>query len=257
MFRRFWQIWAGPRGSAASSAIARTRLSNFGAWPLRQSRQSSFFTHKVTFPRHGPRTRRPGHGRAVLSASQSGIYGTVFMSIVMLVTDESMDYRTRQDLAFAIVHNIMGEADYTNKIARYWATGQLILASYSGSDIKVHGRLRPDPASGWTDDELEAVVMTAPDPDWPDGTLVFCQAVLFDPDPDAVYIAEHGNRATDAAEALLTKVEEFAKDHGGPVRGALLLMQPNGDWKSLYWDSKRWINVVYLEWQTAASMGFE
>lgn len=179
------------------------------------------------------------------------------MSIVMLVTDESIDYQTRQDLAFATVYNIMHEPDHKTKIARYWATGQFMLASYSGSEIQVHGKLRPDPASGWTDDELEAVVLTAPDPDWPDGTLVFCQAVLHDPDPDAVYIAEHGNRATDAAEALLAQVEEFARDHGGPVRGGLLLMQPNGDWKSLYWDSKRWINVVYLEWQTAASMGFE
>ncbi|KAI1773234.1 hypothetical protein F4818DRAFT_121283 [Hypoxylon cercidicola] len=241
MLRRLLQLGAaGPRGS---TAFAKTRLS----WP--RSRQS-FFSHHVAIPRGGPRAR-PSR---VLRASQSGIYGTVFMSIVMLVTDASMDYGARQDLAFSIVHSIMHERDPEVQLLTYWATGQWMLAGYAGADVEVHGRLR---APGWADDELEAVVMTAPDPEWRGGTLVVCQAVLFDPDPDDVYVAEHGNRATDAAEALLVKVEEFARGHGGPVRGGILLMQPNGDWKSVYFDGKRWINVVYLEWQTAASMGFE
>ncbi|XXH01834.1 hypothetical protein Hte_008196 [Hypoxylon texense] len=291
MLRRLWQqSWAGPRGSTAASSVFPKTRSSFGStWPARQSRQSSFFTHnthnithKVAFPRHGPRTRHPGQqqGRRryhhyhhhVLRAGPSGIYGTIFMSIVLLVTDPTMDWQARQEAALATVYGIMYEPDEAVKIGRFWRTGLELLGAYAGiaaAEIRVYDPRRQLGSTsssssalgalpGWPDDELAWVVCTAPDPEWPGGTLVLCQAVLFDPpDPDAVYVAEHGNRATDASEALLVKVEEFARGLGGPVRGGILLMQPNGDWKSVYFDGKRWINVVYLEWQTAASMGLE
>ncbi|KAI4861030.1 hypothetical protein F4820DRAFT_82301 [Hypoxylon rubiginosum] len=259
MLRRLSQFWAGPRAAAKVCPKAK---SPFGTWPPRQSRQSSFFTHKVTFPRHGPRTRQPGYGRRVLRASPSGIYGTIFMSIVMLVPADSMDYQTRREVAFATFYHVMNAPDEKTKVLRFWVTGLELFARYAGAaDAAEVDRTRwlveLDPASGWTRDDLQATVVTAPDPERPGGTLVFCQAVLYDPDPGTVYVAEHGNRATDAAEDLLVKVEEFARELGGPVRGGILLMQPNGDWKNVYFDGKRWINVVYLEWQTAASMGFE
>ncbi|KAI0179873.1 hypothetical protein GGR52DRAFT_216180 [Hypoxylon sp. FL1284] len=289
MLRKLWQIGAGARGSSAAPILAQSSFQSASSLLIRtqpqrqQSRQSSFFTgtHKnddkvKLFPgTGGGRRRSEGGGRGsyyydggrrraharTLRAAASGIYGTIFMSIVMLVADESMSYQSRQALALSSVYDIMQERDPDEKIRRYWATGRAALEAYAAAggpdDVVVCGAVRPDPRAGWADDEIDAVVMTAPDPEWPGGTLVFCQAVLFDMEPDAIYVAEHGNRATDAAEALLVTVEEFARDLGGPVRGGLLIMQPSGDWKSLYFDGKRWINVVYLEWQTAASMGLE
>lgn len=179
------------------------------------------------------------------------------MSIAMLVTDENMSYPERQELALKTVYNIIFEQDEEAKLKRYWETGRWLLATYSGTEVQDHGYLQAAPDSGWGDDDLEARLMTTPDPDFPGTTFIFCQAVLYDFEPSEVYIAQHGNRATDAAEAMLSAFESFARHQEGPVRGVILLMQPNGDWKSLYFDGKRWINVVYLEWQTPATLGYE
>ncbi|OTB02059.1 hypothetical protein M426DRAFT_25070 [Hypoxylon sp. CI-4A] len=180
------------------------------------------------------------------------------MSIAMLVTDTSIDYRERQEIALKTVYDIILEADEATKVQRYWDTGLSLLHKYSAAEIQDHGSLSPDPELGWREDELETRLMTTPDPDYPRSTFVFCQAVLYDHEPDdSVYVAQHGNRATDATEALLPAFEAFVERCDGPVRGVILLMQPNGDWKSVYFDGKRWINVVYLEWQTPATLGYE
>lgn len=179
------------------------------------------------------------------------------MSIAMLVTDTTLDYKERQELALKTVYDIITELDEKKKLKRYWETGLQLLGLYSGAEIQHHGHLQPDPQAGWRDDELETWLLSTPDPDYPGWTFVFCQALLHDLDPSDVYIAQHGNRATDATEALLPAFEDFARDRDGPVRGVILLMQPNGDWKSVYFDGKRWINVVYLEWQTPATLGYE
>lgn len=179
------------------------------------------------------------------------------MSVALLVTDTTLDIRERQALALKTVYDIINEKDEATKLKRYWDTGLWLLEIYSGAEVEHHGPLPPVKDSGWTDDELETRLMTAPDPDF-EGTFVFCQALLFVEEEETdVYLAQNGNRVTDATEALLPTFEAFARDCGGPVRGVILLVQPDGDWKSVYFDGKRWINVVYLEWQTPASLGFE
>ncbi|OTA66093.1 hypothetical protein K449DRAFT_392022 [Hypoxylon sp. EC38] len=249
MFRRFW---AGPRGPAATTA----RLFSFRLWSPRQSYQSFFARQKAARPELGPRPHQ-SQSRILRAAAQQGIYGSIFMSIAMLVTDTTLDYKERQELALKTVYDIITELDEKTKLKRYWETGLHLLGLYSGAEIQHHGRLQTDPQAGWRDDELETWLLSTPDPDYPGWTFVFCQALLHDLDPEEVYIAQHGNRATDATEALLPAFEDFARDRDGPVRGVILLMQPNGDWKSVYFDGKRWINVVYLEWQTPATLGYE
>ncbi|KAI0836973.1 hypothetical protein F5Y06DRAFT_98001 [Hypoxylon sp. FL0890] len=245
MFRR---LWAGPRGPATNRLSFTYRL-----WPRQQSHQSFFTRRAPAAHRSRPHQSQP----RILQAAQRGIYGSIFMSIAMLVTDKSLDYSERQELALKTVYDIITEADEEKKIKRYWETGLQLLAQYSGAEIEHHGRLHPDPEAGWSDEELVTWLMSAPDPDYPGWTFVLCQALLRDPSPAEVYIALHGNRATDATEALLPAFEEFASARDGPVRGVVLLMQPDGDWKSVYFDGKRWINVVYLEWQTPATLGYE
>ncbi|KAI0380472.1 hypothetical protein F5Y04DRAFT_257453 [Hypomontagnella monticulosa] len=248
MLRR---LWAGPRGSATTTKFS----SRF--WRPQQTNRS-FFTPPPTRTQQGPRTRQSRQSQSrILHASHAGIYGSICMSVAMLVTDTTLDFRERQALALKTVYDIVNERDEATKLKRYWDTGLWLLGIYSGAEIEHHGPLRPVKNSGWTEDELETRLMTTPDPDF-DGTFVFCQALLFDDYRDTdVYVAQNGNRVTDATEALLPTFEAFAKECRGPVRGVILLVQPDGDWKSVYYDGKRWINIVYLEWQTPASLGYE
>lgn len=178
------------------------------------------------------------------------------MSIGMLVTDTSLDFSERKRLAMKAVYGIIMEEDLQVMLLRYWSTGDWLLRLYSGAAVTHHGRLRPAAESGWSDDELDARLMSTPDPDFPGSTFLLCQAVLYDREQDEseVYVSEFGSRSADATEALLASFEAFAKECKEPVRGVLLLMESDGGWRSIYFDGKRWINVLYLEWQTAANL---
>ncbi|KAI1136484.1 hypothetical protein F5Y05DRAFT_405387 [Hypoxylon sp. FL0543] len=237
MFRR---LWAGLQGPATSRVGVILRPG-----PRHQTYQS-FFTRRAARSELGLRTPQSQH--RILEA---GVYGLIFMSVAMLVTDTSMSYRERRDLALKTIFDIVREEDEPTKVRRYCETGLQLLGRYSGAEIQHHGPLRPDPEAGWRDDELVTWLMSTPDPDYPGWTFVLCQALLLDPYPEEVYITQHGNRCADASQALMPAFDDFARDYGGPVRGVLLMMQQNGDGQSLYFDGKRWINIAYIELQAA------
>jgi hypothetical protein len=172
------------------------------------------------------------------------------------VLNEALDWETRCALAVDMVQSITLEDDVEERSRKFYATGESLLVAYSGAEIEHHeGAIRLRADDGWGDN-LETRILTAPDPDFEGGTLVLGLATLRDPGKET-YFAVHGNRITDATESVLSEMEVFASTlPASPrVRGALLLLDQNGDWKCVYWDGKRWINIVYLEWQTAGSMG--
>ncbi|KAH9993452.1 hypothetical protein F4779DRAFT_608685 [Xylariaceae sp. FL0662B] len=237
MFRRFW---AGPRCPASKIC--------FSFRPRSQLRR--LLTQRAAIPRRSTWSRQT-HSK-ILSAR---VYGSIFLSIGLLVTNEALDWEVRRNLAVSIVQEITLEPDMAKKLQRYWELGPWLLQLYSGAEAEDHGPLPLDTDTEFAEDELQTELLTVADPERPGGTFILCQGLLAEKDEDEVYVAVHGNRLTDVTEALLSSFETFAKDYGS-ARGVVLLMQPNGDWKSVYFDGRRWINVVYLEWQTPTSMGF-
>ncbi|KAH9904512.1 hypothetical protein F4778DRAFT_780486 [Xylariomycetidae sp. FL2044] len=253
MFRR---LCAGSRAPAArflSSTLPR------------QAHSRAVISREAVTPAKRPRPLLPSRRirdqqeqrRKLLGAR---IYGTVWISIGMLVMDESLDWRTRIGIGIQVVQNITLEQDHPTRLKQFWDTGHWLLHQYGGTDVEHHGALRLPADSGFSSpDELETRLLTVPDPDIPGGTVILCLAAFLGPDEEdtEIYVSEHGNRLTDAAEAMLPAFEKFAAETypSSPTRGAILVLQQNSDWKSVYWDGHRWINLVYLEWQTAESMG--
>ncbi|KAK7911181.1 hypothetical protein PG985_013662 [Apiospora marii] len=191
------------------------------------------------------------------------IYGTLFLSVALLVPDESMDWDARSELGIKTVQDILRPATYAEKKHEFMMTGAALLALYSGGqadDVQVHETPLVATAESQMEGHLQNLVLTAPDPEVPGGTLVLCQSVFVDDHEPEFYVSTHGSMNNDAAEALIPPFEEFARTlraaGGGPVRGAMLLLEASGSWKCIYWDGKRWFNLIFLEWQTAESMGF-
>ncbi|KAK8040983.1 hypothetical protein PG994_013990 [Apiospora phragmitis] len=189
------------------------------------------------------------------------IYGTLFLSIALLVPDESLSWDERSELGIKTVQDVTSPASYAEKKAEFMKTGAALLSMFSGGGsevVQVHEPLAATAESQLDGGQLENWVMTAPDPEVAGGTLVVCQSVFAADDEPDFYVSTHGSMNNDAAEALIPAFEAFAATlrPRGPVRGAMMLIQASGDWKCIYWDGKRWFNLIFLEWQTAESMGF-
>ncbi|KAI8626247.1 hypothetical protein F5Y19DRAFT_447692 [Xylariaceae sp. FL1651] len=249
MLRR---LWAGSRAPAhnLTSSLCRS--------PQQFLFRQVHFSPRSRILRHGPQNNHHHHHQWGKSSRQlhARIYGSVYTSIGFLVLNEALDWEVRRNLGIETVQNITLEADSARKWRKFYETGESLLAAYSGAEVEHHeGAIRFREEAGWGD-ELETRVLTAPDPEVEGGTLVLCLSVLRDPEEE-IYFSEHGNRLTDATMTVLPEVEAFARalPASPKVRGAMILLQQDGDWKSLYYDGTRWINIVYLEWQTAESMG--
>lgn len=207
---------------------------------------------------------------------RSGIYGTVYLSIALLVTDESLDWGTRQSAATQVVQDVTGAPDHETQLRNFWALGPALLQAHAGGGsvgggggdddgangtatevvVRHHeGGLQPAADSGF-EGELDVRLMTAPDPETPGGTLVLCQAAFMREEEPEFYVATHHDRMLDAAMALIPSFEDFARTCAAPTRGAMLVLYPDGNWYCLYFDGRRWLNMIFLEWQTAETMGF-
>ncbi|KAI1323363.1 hypothetical protein F5Y16DRAFT_348270 [Xylariaceae sp. FL0255] len=260
MLRR---LWTGSRAPAHSftSGLSKGPQSALPRRPL----------HTFTRPRippHGERRnyhhhhqhQQNGHkGPQVLQ--KTGIYCSVYTSIGYLVLNEDLDWHERLDLAIDKVQDVTLEPDFEKKWTKFIDLGHSLLDKFSGAEIEEHQgeiRLRDDSGWGGSNDQLRTRLYTAPDPDVEGGVLVLCLGILKDLDDTETYLSGGGgNRLTDCTEAIIPEMEYFARrlPESPRVRGAMIVLQEDGDWKSLYWDGKRWINIVYLEWQTAESMG--
>ncbi|KAF2966249.1 hypothetical protein GQX73_g7343 [Xylaria multiplex] len=227
------------------------------------SNQPIFTSSPFSIPRFAPTvTNANSTGQAkqdeylltqddLIPATNSSNRGRVTLGF--LVLNEALDWETRRKMGVDRVQYITMEREVKEKWRKFYETGQSLLAAYSGSDIEELEDAIRIPSDL---DCLEVKIFRTPDPDVEGGTLLLCLAAIGDPEGDT-YIPAYGNRLTDTADALLPGIEALASTlPASPrVRSVMVLLEQDGDWKSLYWDGKRWINVVYLEWQTAESLG--
>ncbi|KAK8110234.1 uncharacterized protein PG998_006691 [Apiospora kogelbergensis] len=178
------------------------------------------------------------------------VYGTLYLSIALLVTDESLSWDARCALGIETVQAVLRLATYEERKAEFMLTGVALLAAFSGlvpEQLQAHDGFAVSPESQMTG-ELQSWVTTAPDPEVKGGTLLLCQGVFASDDEPELYVSTHGSMNNDAAEALMPPFEAFAR--------SLEAQGGRGDWKCIYWDGKRWFNLIFLEWQTAESLGF-
>lgn len=168
-----------------------------------------------------------------------------------MVCNEELDWKTRSLVAIGAVQNIMSEPDVIGKWSKFYETCELILGAYSGGEVEYHeGAVRIPAGVSWAASDRQIRIMTAPDPEVEGGTLLLCLVAL-DESKEDVYIASHGDSDlyTDVALDMIPEVEAFARrlPLSPKVRGGMVVLDPAGSWKSLYWDGRRWINLVYLD----------
>ncbi|KAJ8108841.1 hypothetical protein ONZ43_g6304 [Nemania bipapillata] len=213
------------------------------------------FLSRPRMPRHGLRNsslyhRNEKQGPRQLQAG--GISAIIYMSIACLVLDESRDWASRRSVGIQVVDLVLQEKDETQKRVNFFALGWDLLRRYSCGDIEHHpDAIRITDEEGWVNG-FEITVLTAPDPDVKNGTFVLCLGMEKSPQPgEDNHIPACHESLTDATFTLIPQVEVFAHGlEGSPsVRGAMLLLRRDNSWKSVYWDGKRWINIVFLEWR--------
>ncbi|KAI1353643.1 hypothetical protein F5Y01DRAFT_275770 [Xylaria sp. FL0043] len=212
--------------------------------------QRHFFS-QPGIPRHGPRTHQYRQHGSSSRHLHAGIHCSIFTSIGALALSGETDWEVARARAIRLIGHIILEKDPEER----WHTLCMMiawsLASFCETDfdhLGYHNHPIRVPAF------VQTTIMTAPDPEVEGGTLVVCVGMI--EDIEDTYLIENGDRLTDLAQTSIPQVEAFAsKLEASPkVRGAMVLLDPGGNWKSLYWDGRRWINVVFLEWQTPESM---
>ncbi|KAI1111176.1 hypothetical protein F5Y14DRAFT_454330 [Nemania sp. NC0429] len=180
----------------------------------------------------------------------AGIYGMILVPIEYMVLDETLDMEARRHKALITINAIEEEKNVAARWRKFYETGEAVLAAFSGAEVESHeGAVRVPAGSSWAVNADRVRVLTTPDPDVEGGTFLVC-LVLMGKTKD-VYIATHvdSNPTTDIALDMIPGVEAFARSlpESPKVRGAMVVLQdPIGDFKSLYWDGKRWINIVFI-----------
>ncbi|KAI0429906.1 hypothetical protein F5Y09DRAFT_309101 [Xylaria sp. FL1042] len=213
--------------------------------------QRHFFS-RSGIPRHGPRTnqyRQYGSRPRQLSA---GVQCTIWTSLASLALSEDIDWEEFRFQTLAIIHSITREEDEGERWRKLCAVSGSALASFSETELEHFGR---HTAPIQVPYDVVTGIMTAPDPEVEGGTLVVCIGMVVRT-KEGLYLTEHGDRLTDLSQDIMPKIEAFARNlEGSPkVRGCLVLLDQDGGWKSLYWDGRRWINIIFVECQTAESM---
>ncbi|KAI4596829.1 hypothetical protein KJ359_005173 [Pestalotiopsis sp. 9143b] len=243
----FWMVRQALRGLP----LAKPRFSPRVSLSTRTAQRAH--TQGAQWQRAQPSQARRGQLPKQFAALRSGTYGTIFLSIALLVTDETLDWPTRQSLGIQAVDDVLNAETHEQQLEAFWILGEALLKAHSGTTPDFHEPIRPEEESGLADD-LVVRLMTVPDPETPGKNLVLCQAAFIDEEDPEFYVATHSDRMADAAHSLFSGFEEFAKSHDAS-KGAMLIVHPGGSWYCLYYDGHRWLNLIFLEWQTAASIG--
>ncbi|KAJ2985928.1 hypothetical protein NUW58_g5275 [Xylaria curta] len=234
------QIWAGCRNPVRSLTS-----SLFRSTQPQQGLQCQRHFSQAEIQRQIARTKcydRNGKGPRRLHA---GIHGTIFTSIALLVLNDTLDFESRKLLGYKMVESIRWVEDVESRFSKFRQTGESLLAGYSGGPVEYHEGVVRNLGDG-----TDVKILTAPDPDVEGGTLPPRPVTLSDLDSTCISPSRGGNRFADTADALIPKLEGFASGLGySPrVRGAMVVFTHTSDWVCVYWDGKRWINIVYLEW---------
>ncbi|KAI0127583.1 hypothetical protein BJ170DRAFT_683418 [Xylariales sp. AK1849] len=239
MFRR---LGSGIRWRAPQSPL--------GPQTWNRSTQIPSFTQRAFH-----QSSRPGHDRQTHKTLRAGVLRSAFfMSAALLLFDPNLDWNARRQTAIDLVQSVTMEEDIDVKLKNYWEIGPWLLEHYCEKPVTQHGSLPLGPDSEWRD-QIETRVFSAPDPDDPEKTFVVCQVCFKDRNEPEFYVSIHGNLLTDVTEDILPAFEEVGKAQG-INRGAILVLSPSDEWKSVYFDGNRYISVGFLEWQTAELMGF-
>ncbi|KAI0104665.1 hypothetical protein GGR51DRAFT_521676 [Nemania sp. FL0031] len=182
---------------------------------------------------------------------QARIYGTVFMSIGLLVLNEELDWKTRVSQAVRVVHDITSKENASDKFRKCFFTWAELLAAYSGEVLGLYSCPILD-GSGWGS-ELQLDILTTSDPEVEGGALVLGVAFVWD---WALHNHPENGGLDDAVLTLIPEVEKVANSlpESPKVRGGLVILEHTGEWKSFYWDGKRWIKILFLEWQSPESI---
>ncbi|KAI0968411.1 hypothetical protein F4678DRAFT_442958 [Xylaria arbuscula] len=216
--------------------------------------QRHFFS-RSGIPRHSPRTNQHGQNGNRARHLYAHIHCTILVSIMGIVLTEADDWWKWRRAAIHIVIDIMNEEDPNSRWKKVWALSEWLLQKFSGvehidyPDVDFREKAWGIPSG------MEARLMTAPDPDVEGGTLVLFVGMMMDAQEDT-YVVEDGYERFHNFNLVAPAIETFAREKletWPRVRGAVLLIEQDG-WSSVYWDGRRWINVIFLEWQTRESM---
>ncbi|KAI1478656.1 hypothetical protein F4774DRAFT_384660 [Daldinia eschscholtzii] len=169
-----------------------------------------------------------------------------------MVTDTSLSFEERRELGIQTMYYITLEPDRDTRFWRFWKMGRFLLEKYSGAALENCGQLQLDQ---WTDDEFEAWMTAAPDPDVPGGSFVLCQVAIYRETPATADGDDPSDRYSVITQGLLSAFEAFVRRRGGSVRGAMLFLDPNGHYLGCYFDGKRWISIHFFEFQKPQDVG--
>ncbi|KAI1258690.1 hypothetical protein F5Y18DRAFT_339049 [Xylariaceae sp. FL1019] len=252
MLRRL-RVWSCTRTPSLVSNIRRTSQSI--------SSRQQLFSSRPNIPRPRPRNSRHNNGSGHNGHNgsyqlQSSIYASVYTTIGFIVANETLDMADRQEIGLRFVESIVLDPDETRRYQTFFAQGRELLGGFSGTEATDH--VFHTSETGWNPAELDVRLHSTPDPEVEGGRLFFCLASIKDLEASQLYIDELDipSQLRDAAYAIFPVIGTFIEGlpNSPRVRGALCILQDK-QWISLYWDGKRWINFVFLEWQTAESMG--
>lgn len=166
---------------------------------------------------------------------------------------DELNWAERRTVGIDTVQHITGEEDSEEMRRKFYELGPMILQAFTNADVQetVYVYDPRDPPS------FDCKIYSSADPDVEGGTLVL-YLVALNSNADDTHVLEYGNRVTDIASGLIPHCENLAKtlSESSRVRGAMVLLEEDGSWKSMYWDGKRWLNVVFLEWQTPESLAY-
>lgn len=172
-----------------------------------------------------------------------------------MVFNEELDWESRCLIAIGAVQTILKEKDVAARWSRFSKECEAILGAYSGGDVEDHeGAVRIPDDVYWKGSHGKVRILTAPDPELEGGILLLCLVFALDDSKEDVYITSHesSNYVTDVALDMIPEVEAFARSLPASPRvrgGMVVLDSASSNWKTLFWDGRRWINLVYLEFQ--------
>ncbi|KAI0160200.1 hypothetical protein GGR57DRAFT_409773 [Xylariaceae sp. FL1272] len=252
MLRRL-RVWSRTRTPSL------TLISHIHRTPPFISPKQKFFSSRPNIPHPHPQNSRHNNNGSSHDSSyqlQSSIYASVYTTIAFIVANETLDIAERQDIGLKFVESIVLDPDETRRYHTFFSQGRELLAGFSGTEATDHDFRISE--TGWNPDELDVRLHSTPDPEVDGGRLFFCLAAIKDLEASRLSIEQLDIpfRLRDAAYAIFPVIDTFMDGlpNSPRVRGALCILQDK-QWMSLYWDGRRWINFVFLEWQTAESMG--
>ncbi|KAI0404693.1 hypothetical protein F4802DRAFT_565955 [Xylaria palmicola] len=243
-FHMLRQLWSGGRNPARTLANGRHLGSFCRPSQLRQSPSCQrHFLSRANIRPPSPQTnnyRQDGEGPPLL---HGGIHGTVILSLCFFLLNYKPEYYDSHIIQGEnYVYNIARERDPEKRTKKLYEVGDYLLSALG--EVENHGRPFSVPEEG----DVDFRVLTAPNPRVKGGKTLLCLVPLRSLG-DQTRLDASGNRFKDVSEAMIPKIEAFAGRWPGS-RGAMLILDETGDWMTLLWDGKKWLNIAFLEWQS-------